>query len=230
MFRAICSSSGGTVCKIGMFCACYVGWLLVGTKYTNRCIYSASSWWAYRCLKHVQAVNHNKLKTNSASCWSCCTDTLRCTVNRTVNFQHILWTLDCFVFIEIWSTMFCVWVLFSMDCSVIAVCGHFTLSVRLSFLWMSGNWIVFSIAEVKSLIVKWAKYFHGLWDWMGSVLPQPYFFGGGLDINFIYVVYFSPFLLLVCFAIQTRTKNKYEVCHTLSVSLHMTVWVLPDKL
>jgi hypothetical protein len=92
------------------------------------------------------------------------------------------------------------------DCTVIAVFGHFTLTVLLSLLRMSGNWIACSLAEVKSLIFKWAEYFHS------SYFVSALFFLG-LDINFTYVVYFSDFLLLVCFAIQTCTKNKYELCH-----------------
>jgi hypothetical protein len=41
-----------------------------------------------KCSKHVKAINCDKLKANSASCWSYHTDMLRCTVNR---------TLSCFV-------------------------------------------------------------------------------------------------------------------------------------
>jgi hypothetical protein len=34
---------------------------------------------------YVEAINRNKLKENSASCWSCYTDILRCTVNETLS-------------------------------------------------------------------------------------------------------------------------------------------------
>jgi hypothetical protein len=65
MFGAlICLSSGGTV-------------------YTTICIYGASCNYA----KHVQAINRNKLKANSASCWSYYTNILRCTVNKTLSLQ-----------------------------------------------------------------------------------------------------------------------------------------------
>jgi hypothetical protein len=37
-------------------------------------IYSTSWWWANKCSKHVEAINLNKLKANSASCWSYYTD------------------------------------------------------------------------------------------------------------------------------------------------------------
>jgi hypothetical protein len=67
MFRAlICPSSGVTVCTA------------VG-------IYSASWWWANKCSEHVEAINRNKLKANSASCWSYYTGILRCTVNKTLS-------------------------------------------------------------------------------------------------------------------------------------------------
>jgi hypothetical protein len=53
IFRAlICSSSGVTVCTTtGIFCEYYVGWLLAGLEW-----------------KHVEAINRNELKENSASC------------------------------------------------------------------------------------------------------------------------------------------------------------------
>jgi hypothetical protein len=59
MFQApICSSSGGTVyTTIGIFCVYF-------------CTYSAFWWWADKCSKHVEAINCNKLKANSASSWS----------------------------------------------------------------------------------------------------------------------------------------------------------------
>jgi hypothetical protein len=44
-------------------------------KYTD-CIYSASWLWGSKCSKSVQVVNRNKLKTDSASCWSYCTEML----------------------------------------------------------------------------------------------------------------------------------------------------------
>jgi hypothetical protein len=70
MFRAlICSSSGGDV-------------------YTTD-IYNPSWWWANKCLKHVEAINHNKLKANDASCWSCYTDILQCMVNKTLSVCNI---------------------------------------------------------------------------------------------------------------------------------------------
>jgi hypothetical protein len=37
-----------------------------------------------RCSKHLEVINHNKMKANSASCWSYYTDTLRCTVKKTL--------------------------------------------------------------------------------------------------------------------------------------------------
>jgi hypothetical protein len=46
------------------------------TKHTNCCTYRASWWWAKKCLKHVEAINRNKLKANSASCRSYYTDIL----------------------------------------------------------------------------------------------------------------------------------------------------------
>jgi len=49
--------------------------------------------------------------------------------------------------------MFYVWVSFLMDCSVIAVFGHYTLTVLLSVLWMSRNWIAFSLAEKNQLYI-----------------------------------------------------------------------------
>jgi hypothetical protein len=52
------------------FCTYYVSWLHnMHKKYTNCCTYSASWWWANKCLKHVEAINHNQLKENSACCW-----------------------------------------------------------------------------------------------------------------------------------------------------------------
>jgi hypothetical protein len=70
MFRAlICSSSWGTVyTTTGIFCAYDVDWLLA-EKYTNFVIYNTSWWWANKCSKHVEAINRNKLKVNSAFCW-----------------------------------------------------------------------------------------------------------------------------------------------------------------
>jgi hypothetical protein len=88
MFRSlICSSSGGTVfITIGIFRAYYVSWLLQAlewssTKNTNL-IYNTSWWWACKCSKHVDGINRNKLKANSASFWSYYTDILRCMVNK----------------------------------------------------------------------------------------------------------------------------------------------------
>jgi hypothetical protein len=63
----ICASSGGIVhvyIKIGIFCTFYVSWLLAGLKWNK---YS----------KHVDAINKNKLKVNSVSCWSYYTDILQ---------------------------------------------------------------------------------------------------------------------------------------------------------
>jgi hypothetical protein len=51
--------------------------------------YSASWWSANKCSKHVEAINRNKLKANSASCWSYYTDVLRCPVNKTLNVYWI---------------------------------------------------------------------------------------------------------------------------------------------
>jgi hypothetical protein len=101
MFQVlICSSSGGNVYTTGIFCVYYVSWQLVGLtllaasrqhnihkQYTNFCIYSTSWWWAIKCSKHVEAINLNKLKANSATC---CTDILRCTVNKLLNFSFFL--------------------------------------------------------------------------------------------------------------------------------------------
>jgi hypothetical protein len=60
MFQAlICSSSRGTVyTAIGIFWACYVGWLLAGLAW--------NWWWANKCSKHVVATNLNNLETNSS--------------------------------------------------------------------------------------------------------------------------------------------------------------------
>jgi hypothetical protein len=75
MFRAlIFSSSGGTeYTEICIFCTYYVAWLLVAditrTKYANCCICISSWWLANMCSKHVQAINHNKLRPDTASCW-----------------------------------------------------------------------------------------------------------------------------------------------------------------
>jgi hypothetical protein len=100
MFQALmCSSSGGTVCTtVGIYSAYYVGWQpadLIRTKYTNCCIYSASWWWAHKCLKHVEAINRNKLKANSASGWSYYTDILWCTVNKTLSMIHCCCSMNC---------------------------------------------------------------------------------------------------------------------------------------
>jgi hypothetical protein len=43
---------------------------------------SVLSWFRY-C--DVEAISRNKDEVNSASCWSCYTDTVRCTVNKTLN-------------------------------------------------------------------------------------------------------------------------------------------------
>jgi hypothetical protein len=60
--------------------------LLTASRHNTHKIYqcSASWWWANRCSKHVEAINRNKLKANSASCWSYYTDILRCTVIKTL--------------------------------------------------------------------------------------------------------------------------------------------------
>jgi hypothetical protein len=44
------------------------------------CIYicSTSWWWANKCLKHVEAINLNKLKVKSATCLSYYTDRVGC--------------------------------------------------------------------------------------------------------------------------------------------------------
>jgi hypothetical protein len=63
----------------------YVDWLL-----------ARSEW---NCSKHVVAINRIKLKENSASCWSYCTDirytdiVLRCTVNKTLSLH--LFSITC---------------------------------------------------------------------------------------------------------------------------------------
>jgi hypothetical protein len=100
MFRAlICSSSGGAVyTTIGIFCVCIAGLecnsiptLLAAsrhkthTQHTSCCIYSASWWSASKCSKHVEAIDRNKLKANTASCWYCCTDILRLMANKTLS-------------------------------------------------------------------------------------------------------------------------------------------------
>jgi hypothetical protein len=41
--------------------------------------------------KHGEAINHNKLNTKSASCWSYCTDILWCTVNQTLSFSSFFY-------------------------------------------------------------------------------------------------------------------------------------------
>jgi hypothetical protein len=59
------SSSGGTVCTaVGIFCVYCVGWLLAGLE------------WNKEVLKTVEAINRNKLKANSGSCWCCYTGTV----------------------------------------------------------------------------------------------------------------------------------------------------------
>jgi hypothetical protein len=70
-------------------CAYYVGWLLAGLEWnwflrnqfhTNLAqnipivVYNAYWRWASKCSKHVEAINRNKLKANSGSCWSYCAD------------------------------------------------------------------------------------------------------------------------------------------------------------
>jgi hypothetical protein len=73
MFPAlIFSSSGGTLYTVvGIFCVCYVGWLLAGLEW---------NWFLFvlrlghKCLKHVEGINCTELKVNSASCWSYYTD------------------------------------------------------------------------------------------------------------------------------------------------------------
>jgi hypothetical protein len=47
---------------------------VIHTKYTNRCVYSGSWWWADKCLKHVVDIDRNKLKASSVSCWCSYTD------------------------------------------------------------------------------------------------------------------------------------------------------------
>jgi hypothetical protein len=64
-----------------IFCACNVGWLQAGLE----------------CSKHVEAINRNKLKANSASCWSCCTDILRCTVNKTLSLKFLVYRITAIV-------------------------------------------------------------------------------------------------------------------------------------
>jgi hypothetical protein len=85
IFQAlICSSSEGTVrsiynnwyilCVLCLLAAIRVLNLqrckqpadIIRTKYTNCFIYSAFWWRANKCLKHVQAINRNKLKENNA--------------------------------------------------------------------------------------------------------------------------------------------------------------------
>jgi hypothetical protein len=81
------------LCVICQLAARRVGLLpadIIHTKYTNCCTYSTSWWWANKCSKHVQTVNCNKLTANSASFWSCCTDVLWCTVNRTLKLKKQL--------------------------------------------------------------------------------------------------------------------------------------------
>jgi hypothetical protein len=66
-----------------MSACCYQGWsgtrctpTLVAASRNNThkiyqiCICSTFWWWVNKCWKHVQAINRNKLKPNSASCWS----------------------------------------------------------------------------------------------------------------------------------------------------------------
>jgi hypothetical protein len=125
MFRALfCSSSGGSVfTTIGIFCVLITGleWnstptLLAAsrhkthTKYTNYCTYSASWWWANKCSKHVEDINRNKLKVNSASCWSYCTDILRCTVNKTLSLtmQYIKRNINLASNVHIHEMPFCI--------------------------------------------------------------------------------------------------------------------------
>jgi hypothetical protein len=47
------------------FSTYYLSWLLAGLEW---------NWWANKCLKHVEAINHNKLKENGGFCWSCYND------------------------------------------------------------------------------------------------------------------------------------------------------------
>jgi hypothetical protein len=77
MLRAVIwSASGGAAqTAVGILRACYVGWPL-----------------AARIARNVYGLLIcNKLTANGASCWSCCTDVLRCTVNTTkFGTQHVL--------------------------------------------------------------------------------------------------------------------------------------------
>jgi hypothetical protein len=87
------------------------------TKYTNCCTYSTSWWWANKCLKHVQAVNCNKLKANSATCWYCCTGSYctgyhcigsyctgpYCTGSRSYGISIFL-NMNRRMFIAVWTT------------------------------------------------------------------------------------------------------------------------------
>jgi hypothetical protein len=63
----------------------------------------ASWWWASKCSKHVEAINGNKLKANSASCWSYYTDILQCTVNKTLRncvSRDFLFLLSVFIILS----------------------------------------------------------------------------------------------------------------------------------
>jgi hypothetical protein len=64
-----------------MFCAYYFSWLphpveIVREKYTSCCIYSAFWWWANTSW-HVEAINRDNMKVNSASCWSLYNDLIQ---------------------------------------------------------------------------------------------------------------------------------------------------------
>jgi hypothetical protein len=56
------------------------------TRYTNCCTNSTSWWWANKYSKYVQAINHNKLKANSAS-WS--TVLIYCDARSTERYDYL---------------------------------------------------------------------------------------------------------------------------------------------
>jgi hypothetical protein len=72
-------------------------------------IYSASWWWANKCSKPVEAINHNKLKANSATCWSYYTDILRCTVNKTLCLRKQIFCMPYFWHLRFWHWWMKLW-------------------------------------------------------------------------------------------------------------------------
>jgi hypothetical protein len=122
MFRAlICWSSGGTVrTAIGMF-------LCVLSRLEASC---QPTWWAKKCSKHVEAINRNKVKVNSASSWCFYTDTLRCTVNKTLKFLTFLSLYLTLGYVNIYVCMYACTYVCVYVCASTYVCMPVCMYVR----------------------------------------------------------------------------------------------------